>query len=227
MSEHEPPQPDDSSAQPPPGPPRAGTDAGSPLSGSDAPAGRSGEAHPIQLHVADDLRRSRVTTLLRFFLTIPHFIWQGLWGVAATVVAVIAWVAGLVLGRVPDPLHNFIAEYVRYSTRVSAYFLLAANPFPSFTNASAYPVDLEIARARAQGRLGILFRYPLAYPAMIASVPLTWLLFVLAVGAWFMGLAVGRIGEGMREAFVFSLRYSARVNAYVLLLTNRYPSFKS
>ncbi len=183
-------------------------------------------SHPIRLLVTDDLRRSRVTTFFRYLLAIPHLIWQGLWGLAAFVAVVIAWFAGLILGRVPDGLHNFIAGYVRYSTRVAAYVYLAANPFPSFTNTMPYPVDVEIAPAARQGRLGIFFRNFLAIPAIIALYALSILLLVVSIAAWFMGLFAGRIGDGMRDAFAFVLRFNARTTAYLFLLTSKYPSFK-
>ena len=37
--------------------------------------------HPIQLVVTDDLRRSRLTVLLRLPLSVPHLIWLYLWSI--------------------------------------------------------------------------------------------------------------------------------------------------
>ena len=56
-------------------------------------------------------------------------------------------------GAAPDGLHNFLAAYVRYSTHVAAYLALAANPYPGFTGAPGYPVDVEIPAPAAAGSL--------------------------------------------------------------------------
>jgi Domain of unknown function (DUF4389) len=181
--------------------------------------------HPIQLVTDGDLRRSRLTTFFRLALVIPHLVWQWLWGIVVFFVLVVAWLAGLFLGRVPAALHNFIAAYTRYSMRVTAYATLSANPFPSFTTALPYPADLEIASPLPQRRLGIFFRGLLAFPALVAMYPIMFLLYCLTVGAWFVALFTGRIGEGLRDGLVLCLRYLARVNGYLYLLTNRYPSF--
>ncbi len=90
------------------------------------------DLHPIGLIVTDDLRRSRLTVFFRLLLALPSLIWLALWSVAAQVVLVVAWVAGLIAGRLPEGLHRFLASYIRYTTRLNAYILLLANPFPGF-----------------------------------------------------------------------------------------------
>ena len=89
-------------------------------------------AHPIGLIVSDDLGRSRLTVFFRLLLVIPHLIFLAIWGIAAEVAIVIAWFAALFTGRVPDGLHGFLARFLRYSTRVTAYTFLLADPYPPF-----------------------------------------------------------------------------------------------
>src|SRR6202040_2721505 len=96
--------------------------------------------HPIGLIVTDDLRRSRLTVFFRLLLAIPHLIWVSLWGIVTEIVVLIAWFAALFTGRVPDGLHNFIASFLRYSIRVTAYVFLLADPFPPFGSGGSYPV---------------------------------------------------------------------------------------
>ena len=64
--------------------------------------------------------------------------------------------SSLFKGRTPDGLHNFVAGYLRYLTHLEAYFLLAANPFPSFYpfDEKPYPVDLRDRPARAHRTAG-------------------------------------------------------------------------
>src|SRR5690348_17908780 len=100
------------------------------------------EQHPVRLLVEDDYRRNRLTVLFRLLLAIPHYIWFVLWSIGAVVAAVAGWVATLATGRLPVPLHRFLAAYVRYTTHLTAYLAIVANPFPAFTGApGTYPVD--------------------------------------------------------------------------------------
>ena len=129
------------------------------------------EERPIRLVVRDDLQRSRLTVFFRLLLAIPLFVWVTLRGIAAFVVAFVNWLAVLVQREVPPSLHEFVANYVRYATQVSAYVFLAANPYPWFRCQSDYPVDVEIDPPVQQGRWGGFFRLLLAIPALvIASV---------------------------------------------------------
>jgi hypothetical protein len=128
---------------------------------------------PIRLVVRhDDLGRSRLTVVFRLLLAIPLFIWVALRGIAAFVVGFVNWLAVLIQGEVPASLHDFVANYIRYSTQVSAYVFLAANPYPWFRCQEDYPVDVEIARPVKQGRWGGFFRLFLAVPALLLAAVL-------------------------------------------------------
>lgn len=183
------------------------------------------EPHPIRLVVTDDLERNRLTVLFRILLVIPHLVWLAIWGVAAGVAILVAWLVGLFLGRVPDGLHGFIAGFVRYATHVNAYFSIAANPFPSFTGSPGYPIDVEIGPAAPQNRLTILFRIILAIPAFIVLYILGVVAQLVMVLAWFYSLFAGKLAKGLRDVLVYWLRYQAQTYAYFGLLTSRYPSF--
>jgi hypothetical protein len=183
------------------------------------------EPHPIHLVVTDDLRRNRLTVFFRLLLAIPHLIWLALWSIVVAVVVVVAWVVGLITGRVPDGLHSFMAAYTRYYTHLDAYLWIAADPYPGFTGAPGYPVDLEVAPPVSQNRLTILFRIILAIPAAIVTNVLQNVAWIVAILAWFYALCTGPRTKGMRDLQAYCLRYQAQTYGYVLLLTQRYPSF--
>src|SRR3989440_813127 len=90
--------------------------------------GAGSTSHPIGLIVTDDLRRSRLTVFFRLLLVIPHVIWLYLWSVAVMFTVLISWFAAVFTGRVPAGLHGFNAGFLRYSTRVTGYLFLLANP---------------------------------------------------------------------------------------------------
>jgi hypothetical protein len=174
--------------------------------------------------VDDDLTRPRLTVLFRLFLAIPHFFWIALWTIAAFFVAFAAWILALILGRVPDPLHRFLAGYVRYGTHLFAFVYLVGRRFPGFTGrAGSYGIDLEIDPATRQSRWKTLFRFFLAIPAFILASALGGVAFVIALLAWWYALVTGRMPEGMRNLGAASLRYGAQTYAYFLLVTSRYP----
>jgi len=181
--------------------------------------------HPIHLVVTDDLARNRLTVFFRWILAIPLIIWWLLWSVAVSLVVLVAWIVGIVAGRIPEALHSFMAAYTRFHTHMSAYLWIAADPYPGFTGATGYPVDLEIAPATSQSRLTILFRGILAIPAEIVTAVLQSVAGVVAILAWFYALFTGQANQGMRDLQAYCIRYQAQTTAYVLLLTQRYPSF--
>jgi hypothetical protein len=181
--------------------------------------------HPIHIVVTDDLRRTRLTVFFRLILVIPHLLWLMLWGIAAYLAVLVAWVVGIFMGRIPNGLHDFMAAFLRYENHVFAYVSLAADPYPAFTSDATYPVDLQIAPAASQNRLTILFRVLLAIPALIVVYVLRLVAEVVAFLAWFYALFTGGMYRGMRDLLAYWLRYEAQTVGYLLLLTSRYPSF--
>jgi hypothetical protein len=212
----------------------------------------SPEHHPIRLTVDDDLQRSRLTVFFRLLLAIPLFIWLFVWGIAALICVVLMWFAVLFNGRTPEGMHEFIASYMRYATHVSAYVLLAADPYPWFRGSQGYPIDLEIDPPRRQSRWGAAFRLVLALPALVLAAVLGggiafgggpsttttdgdpsggWETFSLtgastaaALLAWFAILARGRAPRGLRDLTAYSIGYAAQAYGYLSLLTDRYPN---
>jgi Domain of unknown function (DUF4389) len=181
--------------------------------------------HPIGLIVADDLQRTRLTVFFRILLAIPHFVVVALWGVVAFFAVVVAWFVGVFTGRVSDGLHNFLASYVRYSTRVTAYAFLLSDPWPPFSGREGgYPIDVRVDPAEMQSRLTVGFRVFLAIPALILSQVFRYVNQIVAFLSWFYALATGRMNEGMRNISAWLLRYEVQTYAYVMLLTGRYPS---
>jgi hypothetical protein len=209
---------------------------------------------PIRLVVTDDsLERSRLTVFFRLILAIPLIIWLVLWGIAAFVVSFVLWLAVLINREAPKNLHDFVAGYIRYATRVGAYVLLAANPYPGFRVRPGYPVDLEIDPPVQQSRWSGFFRLFLALPALAlaaalgaglsfgspggssqsargeesvyyGAVSLGGAATVAAFLAWFFILARGRAPRGVRDLTAYALGYGAQASGYLLLLTPRYPS---
>ncbi len=187
--------------------------------------GESPPDPPARLVVSDgELRRSRLTVFFRLLLAFPHFVWLLLWAVVALIVAVLNWFATLAIGRSPRPFARFLAAFVRYSTHVTAFLFLIGNQFPGFTGrAGSYPIDLELDPFRPQHRLVTAFRILLGLPALLINAAVGGLLGVAGLLGWFASLARGRMPEGLRDAGAYALGYAGQVNAYLFLLSDRYP----
>jgi Domain of unknown function (DUF4389) len=180
--------------------------------------------HPVRVVVTDDLERPRLTVLFRLFLAIPHIVWILLWSIAVFFVAIVVWFAALITGRVPEPLHRFLAAYVRYATHLGAFLYLVGRRFPGFTGrAGSYGIDLETPPAELQSRWKTLFRFFLAIPAFIVGSALGGVVLVVAFLGWWYALFKARMPEGLRNLGVACLRYSAQTTGYMLLVTERYP----
>ena len=187
-------------------------------------------AHPIRLAVSDDLKRSRLTVLLRGFLAIPHLLWLvvfhlAVFGLVYTGLVLFAWATALIWGRVDDDVHSILARYLRYLTHVYAYLTLVGGPYPPFRGQpGTYTVDLVVEAPERQSRWVTFFRLILAVPALVLAGAFASVLVVLALAGWFVALALGRVPHGMRELGAYCLRYSAQTLAYLFLLTPRYPT---
>jgi hypothetical protein len=82
--------------------------------------------------VQNDL--NRWLPLVKWFLSIPHYIVLACLGIAAIVCVVIAWFAILFTGRYPRGLFDFVAGVYRWSLRVDAYaLLLTTDRYPLFS----------------------------------------------------------------------------------------------
>ena len=65
----------------------------------------------------------------------------------------------------------------------------------------------------------------LAFPHYLAIAVLSFAGFFVYLYVWLAVLATGRYPRGAFEFLVGVGRWTARVNAYVALLTDRYPPF--
>jgi hypothetical protein len=77
--------------------------------------------------------RNRLTIFFRLFMVIPHAIVLFFLLIGLYVVMIIAWFAVLFTGRWPAGLRNYAVGYIRWGTRVRAYFNLLTDEYPPFS----------------------------------------------------------------------------------------------
>jgi hypothetical protein len=209
-------------------------------------------AHPAGLRLEPAIEgRNRLTTAFRIILAIPHLLlvggpigailswgWStdaglrydwgaggGVLGAVATVVAMISWFVILFTGRHPDGLWKLTAFYLRWRVRAVAYMALLRDEYPPFGEGS-YAAELVLAPpTEPRDRLTVAFRIILAVPHLLAVWVLGIAWGVVTLIAWFAILLTGRYPEGLYHFAVGVLRWSTRVEAYLLLLRDEYPPF--
>jgi enoyl-CoA hydratase/carnithine racemase len=182
-------------------------------------------AHPVQLVNNDDLKRWRLSVAFRPVLALPHLIVLALWTYVALPVALVNWLIILGRGRPSAGIHAWTARLVRYQAHVYAYLFLVADPYPSFRGwAETYPVDLDIAAMTEQSRWKTLLRIVLVIPAYVFNAVLTYALYAVAFLGTFYALWTARTPRGFRDFAAYCLRFQAQTVAYLLLVTDTYPS---
>ena len=181
--------------------------------------------HTVRLIDHDDLLRSRLTVLVRAFLVLPHLIWLTLYASVALFVALANWIVTLIKGRSPQRMHRWLVRYLRYTVYVYSYLYVLANPYPPFHgDQRSYTIDLQVEGPDDQRRLVTAFRLVLVIPAFVLSWVLSQVLQVIALLAWVIAIFLGRIPRGMEQLGLYCLRYQTQVYAYLLVVTDRYPT---
>lgn len=90
--------------------------------------------YPVRLSVAGQTTgRSRLTAFFRIILVLPHAIALAIVGILVGLVQIVTWLVAIVLGRVPDGLHAFLAGYNIWGARVEAYYFLLVDDYPPFS----------------------------------------------------------------------------------------------
>jgi len=92
------------------------------------------QAVHIEIPYPDAKELNRWLPLVKWLLSIPHFIILFFLYIANLVVVIIAWFAILFTGNYPRSLFDFVVGVLRWSLRVSAYaFILTTDEYPPFS----------------------------------------------------------------------------------------------
>jgi hypothetical protein len=199
--------------------------------------------------------RNRLTVAFRIILAIPHLIivggpgialggggyWfqrghpverifssvpgNGVLGAVAFIIAVIAWFAIVFSGQHPRGLWDFSRMYMRWRTKAGVYIALLRDEYPPFGEAE-YPVTYEVAYPeirRDRWSVGLRFIYAIPHVFVLFFLGIAW--WFTTVIAWFAILFSGSYPAGLYRFGVGVMRWSVRVESYVLLMRDEYPPF--
>jgi hypothetical protein len=221
------------------------------MSDAIGPSVTTDAVHPVDVDVEPALSdRNRLTTAFRPILAIPHILlvggpaafaisgWSGdgrpgmqwgagtgVLGAVAAVIALIAWFA-IVFGKwYPEGLWGLAVFYLRWRVRAVAYLTLLRDEYPPFGDGE-YPAGLALTPPTTpRNRLTVAFRLVLAIPQLIVVAILSIGWAVTTIIAWFSILFTGNFPPSLYRFGVGMLRWTTRLEAYLLLLHDDYPPF--
>jgi len=205
--------------------------------------------YPVAFDVEPQLtHRNRLTVGFRLILAIPHILLagtpggagfaagfgtggfaslsgNGVLGTAAFVMAIISWFAIVFRGKHPRGLWDFAQLYMRWRTKAIAYTALLRDEYPPFGD-GGYPVTYDVSypeQPRDRWSVGLRLIYVIPHALILFFLGVAWL--VTAVIAWFAILFTGKYPEGLYRFAVGVMRWSVRVESYLLLMRDEYPPF--
>ena len=182
--------------------------------------------YPLVFDVEYPERLSRWLIFVKGLLAIPHLIILYALLAVAEIITVIAWFAILFTGRYPKGMFDFVVGILRWQHNFTAYIVLLRDEYPPFSlSAGQYPVTYDVEYPERLSRLLIFVKWLLVIPNLIVLALVGIAHYVTLIIAWFAILFTGRYPEGLFRFAVGTIRWSARVNAYVLLLRDEYPPF--
>jgi hypothetical protein len=190
----------------------------------------------MKLTIQHQERYSRLELLLRTFfgwlyMALPHgfiLMFLGIWSAILTFVAF--WVI-LFTGRYPQSMYEFQVGNMRWGIRLRARMINLSDGYPGFgINASDDHVTFEMAYPESLSRGLLLLR--LFFGWIYVIIPHGFMLFFRSIAtwvviflAWWIVLFTGEYPASFHSYATGLLRWSARVNAYMLFMTDEYPPF--
>jgi hypothetical protein len=183
-------------------------------------------AYPLRFDVEYQENHSRLLLFFRWLLAIPHFIIIYLLILVLEVVTFIAFLSILFTKKYPKGLFDFAVNVLRWNANVGAYLGMLRDDYPPFSmEAGKYPVTFEVDYQAEMSRWAPLYKWLIIIPNLIALLFVYIVMEIIWIVAWFVILFTGKFPKGMYDFIVGGTRWGYRVNAYLFLLTDKYPPF--
>jgi Domain of unknown function (DUF4389) len=186
---------------------------------------------PLQLDLDAPDKIARWRPLVHWLLIIPQLVVLYALAIVQRVVLIISFFAILFTGQMPEGLFGFNTMILRYQWRVVSYAMFMRESYPEFAfpaeaaDPGTEPATLSTQAAPKLSRGLIFVKWLLAFPHYIILLFLGIAAYVAVIIAFFVVIITGAWPSGMRDFVVGVMRWSSRVSAYILLMTDQYPPF--
>lgn len=194
-------------------------------------------SHPVNVTYGPDEGQNRlwgiplVGAVIRAILIIPQVVVLAVLGIVLYVILLVNWIPILVNGRQAAWIYTVAGGMLRLSTQLTAYVLLMTGRYPPFWIDGDHTVNVTFDPTETQNQLwgipilGVLVRLIALIPHLIVLALLGVVVAILSLFTWVPVLLNGRTSDWVVRWIGGFYRWSARVSAYALLLTGRYPPF--
>ncbi len=189
-------------------------------------------SYPVQLEFHADPHIARWRPLVQWLLVIPQFLIANVLSSLRCVLTLISFFTVLFTKRIPRSLFDVTAMTFRYEWRAISYALFLHEDYPPFDFQPAADDDgvephtaVSLAYPEQLDRWKPLYKWILAIPHYVVMLALVVASILVVIAGFFAVVFTGQYPEGPRSFLVGAYRYSLRVQAYVGLLTDRYPPF--
>jgi len=201
------------------------------------------ELYPASLSIDYPEKADRLTTFFRIFTIIPILIilifligfgpdeeschTQGwaYYGIGFVFIPVLLMI--LFRKKYPKWWFDWNIALIKFSTRVSSYFLLLSHEYPSTDEEQSVHIEILYPDAKVDLARGMpLVKWFLSIPHVIILCFLYIAVAFCTIFAWFAIMFTGKNPRGLFDFVVGVMRWSLRVETYAFLLTtDRYPPF--
>jgi hypothetical protein len=186
-----------------------------------------------------DGERDRLTALARPLLALPHALLvggpviglggggyrTGAFGLLALVIALLDWASILATGQPMSGLQDLKLRYLHWRARVLVYSAFLRDEYPPFGE-GPYPATLLLPDPPAdRERLRVGLRPILVLPHLVVLAVVLLLWIFVAIYTWAALVVTARHPAAAWRFGRDVMRYSLRVEAYLLLVHDQFPSF--
>lgn len=170
--------------------------------------------------------RSRLSTLFRLILVIPHSVISNAWNYLVQVLTFFQWFVIIITGGRNEQMWKLQNAWLGYAARVSSYEGLMFDKWPNIgAEPNGEPTSYSFQYEKSASRLSNFFRMILVIPALIIAMLVLIVGLLATVVSWFAILITGKHPKGLFDSLLKVHRYMVDLNAYVMLMTDDYPKY--
>lgn len=197
--------------------------------------------YPVRLVVDRPIEQSRWKALLRLFLAAPVVLFAliildagagavqeeydpAAAGAAISGVIVAIWITIILRQNIPRWLFDFEVGVHRFTLRALGYLFLLTDEYPPFEGDHAITYEVDYPERVSRWKV-IIWKIITSIVHFIVLGVLALTLILVVPIVWIAILITGRYPEGLHAYVSGVLRWTARVNAYNISLTDEFPPF--
>lgn len=188
--------------------------------------------YPVRLEFHNDPQIARWRPLVQWLLVIPQMLIANALSSLRSVLTLISFFTVLFTKTIPRSLFDVTAMTFRYEWRAMSYALFMHEDYPPFDFQPTADDDgvephtaVSLTYPGELNRWKPLYKWILAVPHYVVMLGLAIASVFVVIAGFFAVIFTGQYPEGPRNFLVGAYRYNVRVQAYVGLLTDRYPPF--